>query len=434
MGGSAYGEFYGYARHLANDDATGWRTSAKVSLDARDNTEYGLLRTVVAPSWQSRVGASTGGSTTTLREGLTIASNNAGSAGTSLSTAGALRETQINVVAYVQLGGFTMGRLPSMAAPSFGPTSNIGYEGADNRYEMNAMAYTASMGNGISATVGIEDGTSGNRDGIYSVQGTHKNAAATYTVDAATGAYTAVAAVGGPVVNYGASQIPDAVAKFAIDQAWGSAYVSGILHQINKDTYLYTNSGTDLGYGVQGGAKINLPMLSAGDYLFANAVYASGFNQLVWANLTGDRNSQNTNSISVGKVGASLNDMVLDTGTGQTWNAKSYGVSGEFGHYFTPTLVGFVGASWAKIDWDGAARVAAGSATSAVINPTWLSRVNVGFQWQPVKGFKVQPEVSWLHISANAASNSVTGASATEGAAAKTDNAYIGRIRVTRDF
>jgi Porin subfamily len=409
VGGSFYSEVYANQRFKANNDLSGWNTKAGVSLDARDNTEYGLLRTVVAPSWQSRVGTSTGGSTTTIREGLTIAPNYGGVA---VSTAGALRETQINVVAYVQFGGFTMGRLASLASPSFAPTSNIGYEANDARYQMNTLAYTASLGNGITASVGIEDGTSGNRDGILTVA---SNAVATTQV------------------NYGAVQVPDAFGKIAVDQSWGSLNLAGIVHQINYDTYQFPNSGTDMGYGVQGAAKINLPMLSAGDYLFANLVYASGFNQLVWANLTGDRNSGDTSSVGIGRVGGTLNDVVLESSTGRSWQAKSYGGAAEFGHYFTPTVVGFVGASYAKIDWDSSARLASAAslAAASVVNPSSLTRVNVGVQWQPVKNFKIQPEVTYLHIAATTASNAgIT----TEGAAKKTENQFISRIRMTRDF
>ena len=421
VGGNVWFEYIGNQRFTAANDASGWRTQVKVNLDARTNTEYGLLRTVVSPRFNSRIGASTEASGSAAREGLAYDGTNTG---------GAQKQTQVNTVGYIQLGGLTVGRLGSFFGSSFYGASNVGYEGTDVRDEVDQVAYTVALGNGMTLTAAVEEGSRSNRDGVFSMANGAAYVAAVPAYVSATGVGVSATAATGVAVNYGGVQIPDLVAKFAVDQAWGKIELSGMAHSINYSTYQYTSASTEWGFGGQLAAKINLPMIGSGDYLFLNGIYASGINQLVWRNVTGDRNSQDTKGLGIGRVAVGMNDVVVDTTTGSTYQAKSYGFAGEFGHYFTPSVMAFVGGDYAKLDWAAAARGTAGT-TNTSIDPLSWYRVNAGVVWSPIKDFKIVPEVTYMHVSVATATNA---AASTEGSAKKNESAWAGRVRVTRDF
>ena len=111
----------------SNEDvSTNFRARAYVRMDARTQTEYGLLKTYF-DLW--------------FTSDTTIFNN----------TGVEIRD------AYVQLGGFTFGRTGSFSDHWTGENwgSQIG-QGLDDR--ATVLAYTAAFGNGLSATIALEDG------------------------------------------------------------------------------------------------------------------------------------------------------------------------------------------------------------------------------------------------------------------------------------
>jgi hypothetical protein len=387
VGGNVYFEGMYSQPFTKAQDQLGYRTQMRVTLDARTNTEYGLLRTVVDPRFNKRTGLEQSGSQ--AREGNAADGSN---------TNGTSKQVMINTTAFIQLGGLTVGRLGSFANPQFGSNDLIGPVGVDARDEVNTVAYTMALGNGITVTGAVEDSTDSNRDGVYASGGT---------------------------VTYGGNRIPDAVLALKVDQSWGSANIAAMSHAIN---YSSNQFGVEYGYGVTAGVKINLPMIAAGDTLLLNGAYASGFNQFVWRNNTGDKTANNSNGFQFAggmyNTGT-INDVVVNVANGQTYQAKSYGGNAEFTHYFTPSVAAFLGGSYAKLNWDSAAQ----ALSNANINPTAVYTGYLGAIWSPVKGFKIVPEVHYSHISAKyqfAASGAEP--------AAKNLDAWGGRIQVRRDF
>ena len=382
--------------YTKSQDTIGTRVQGRITLDARTNTEYGLLRTVVDPRFNKRNGNEQ--SNSQAREG---------NAANGINTDGTLKQVHINPTAYIQLGGLTVGRLGSFFGPQFGSNDLPGPVGIDARDEVNQVAYTASLGNGITITGALEDSTDSSRDGIGS-----------YNVAVGAGAYA-----GG--VTYGGSRIPDAVLALKIDQSWGSANLAASSHAINYNSNQF---GVEYGYAVTGGVKVNLPMIAAGDTLLLNVVYASGFNQAVWRNSVGDvaANSTNRFAYAPGMYGTgSVNDAVVNVANGQTYQSKSMGGVAEFTHYFTPTVAAFVGGSYAKLDWDSAAQ----ALNTVNQNPTSVYTAYVGAIWSPVKGFKIVPEVTYAKVTGKYAMP----ASGAE-PSSKSLDAWQGRIQIRRDF
>jgi Porin subfamily len=391
IGATVFGEYAQGTRYTKKDAASGWYMRVRPELDFRTNTEYGLLRTMLMPSFNYRTGGGGEPSSSANNQGLNVQ--------------GALNEnykkqTQVNVEGWVQLGGFLAGRTFSMFSP-VGPTSNIGLDGRDQRDQTNMFAYTMSFGNGVTATVAAEDGASQARDGVLSTNGS---------------------AVG--TVTYGGANVPDFVANLMVDQSWGKVVASGAVHQI---AYSSNQFSTDYGYAGQVAAKINLPMLANGDYFYLSGIYTNGANGYSLRNTAGDRASNGTADFGIGQVSASMNDVVVNTANGQTSKATVMGGSAEFGHYFTPSVMVYAGGSYEKLSWASSAK--SWDSTGKIINPGSIYRLDAGFQWTPIKGFVVWPEVEYSKVNLKTAVSNTTG----EPAKKSQDN-WTGRIQVKRFF
>ncbi|MEA2979504.1 MAG: hypothetical protein QOF09_1327, partial [Alphaproteobacteria bacterium] len=177
-------------------------------------------------------------------------------------------------------------------------------------------AYTAQLGNGVSASLSFEEprrqvvtnasvyaGTFGTQVGVAVSSGTFTSSVTLFNtvINPTQNVYTVGAL---PLQDELKVVMPDIVANLRIDQAWGSAQVMGALHQIGGGYYgntLGANStllgecngkfgqesltqGTTcaghpdnkFGYAVGAGIKINFPMIGPGDYLQAQVNYTLG--------------------------------------------------------------------------------------------------------------------------------------------------------------
>ncbi|MBO0345015.1 porin [Roseibium sp. CAU 1637] len=151
------------------------------------------------------------------------------------AAAGAEGAANVNK-AFIQWGGFTFGYATSFFDYFTGQTF-VGIVDRDySDQTTNLIAYTAAFGNGFSATLSVEEG--GFRE----------------------------------VGTYDGQRYPDLVAALEVSQGWGGAKLAGALHHVNM-------TGTpdeDMGYAIQGGVVINLPMLTSGSNIAFQAAYADG--------------------------------------------------------------------------------------------------------------------------------------------------------------
>ena len=125
--------------------------------------------------------------------------------------------------------------------------------------QVNTFAYTASFGSGFTATVAIEDKT-----------------------DRAIGAFwTAWSTQSASLVGRLADQeLPNVVAALRVDQAWGAAQISAAVQDNEGDDLVVDLVGEapDLGWAVQAGVQINLPVAVEGSYVWLQATYNEGAN------------------------------------------------------------------------------------------------------------------------------------------------------------
>ena len=254
------------------------RTRAYVRLDARDSTEYGLLRTFVSVYYEK-------------------------SLGNTQSTSGTVESDS----AFIQFGGLTAGRYVNLLATDeygFGGASLIGgFKTATlgvNAPTQGAM-YTFSMGNGVTFSAGIEDST-------------------------VTRMYpTAAAAQAG-------QSVPDVVAKLKVSQAWGDAWVGGATHQLRADN---AANDTEYGYAIVGGVKVNLPMLAAGSNFAVMGAYADG--AIAYA---GQSQYGNGTAISTVQIGGTRFRPVDFQTDDPSKTSKAWYVGAQLSHFFAPTVSG----------------------------------------------------------------------------------------------
>jgi hypothetical protein len=211
-----------------------WRYKGTITVDARNQTEYGTVRSYVA------VGNS---------------SNNNGDNPTGSFYANRW---------FIQWAGFTFGHATSfydfysIGGNQFGFVTGSSDSG-DGGWDV--VAYTAQFGNGLSASVSAE------------VQ------RRTRIINANTFTVTPVGSstVG---LGYEGHDVPDLVGNIRIDQAWGSAQLMGALHNVGGTYYGTTETtghpGDKLGFAVGAGIKLNAPMIGPGDYLQAEVDYTQG--------------------------------------------------------------------------------------------------------------------------------------------------------------
>src|SRR5262245_50348411 len=181
-----------------------FRARTVISLDVRTQTEYGTVR----------------------------AYNRFGFTASSTDTATGVLYTER---AFIQIAGFTFGKTQSYfdfvgGAVCYG----CGYGGHLSQYGAGGtlvFAYSATLGNGFTATIAAEDGTQRRtaiRDASTDAQNVlvlGANPPPTLIQDAGS--------IGGVFIgDYAAHSVPDIVGSLRVDQAWGSAQISAAAHQL----------------------------------------------------------------------------------------------------------------------------------------------------------------------------------------------------------
>jgi hypothetical protein len=328
------GPFAGNANNRGTNNTT-WRSRGYLTADARNQTEYGTVRSYIA------VGVNT----------------NSVGADNSSNTFSSNR-------AFIQWAGFTFGLAQSFfdfysvpATSYWGdyPASDTGDPG------WQVAAYTAQFGNGLSATISAEQRRDTQIVGSQTITAT----ATTF----AGGGSIAPGSTGFPNGGYGGFNVPDIVGNLRVDQAWGSAQIMGALHEVNGQYYGGATSGgnsiaaggpdTKWGFAVGGGLKLNAPMIGRGDYLQAQVNYAQGASRYVvftpsfnYGFAEGQNQSFGVLSDAVygGTSPANGTDLNLTT---------AWGVNAAYEHFWSP--------AWKTSVYGGYAQISYGSQANALL-------------------------------------------------------------------
>ncbi|MGO4573908.1 porin [Microvirga sp. 2TAF3] len=369
---------YLYAEPLTRrDDAIGFRARGRVQLDARTATAYGLLRSVVRME-------------ITRSSGAPFGSVNSAGIGT-ISTNPEIAQ------AFIQFGGLTAGRVTTFFDNGDLPTEHFGTLRFSDAPDVALLAYTFTFGNGFSATLSIEDGLERRDNGFPDVGG-----------PAAT------------ALRYGGQRAPDLVANLKYDGTWGSAQLSGAVHQIRSanlvtpfGTTFATFPDTEYGFAVQGNVGVNLPMIAPGDALWLNAAYANG----ALGYITGG----STDGLSAGILNVLLADAYVNPISGSISMGRGWSVAGGLRHFWAPTVRQSVFGSYARFDYTAAADL-----VGLTDFNEW--RVGTNVIWQPVSGLEFGAEVIYVRLDPRSR------VALPDGSSIGSDSAWEGRLRVQRDF
>ena len=318
---------------------------ADLQIDARTNTEMGLLRSFI----EVELNAKSAGNGTT----------NSGTAVTTLDKA------------FIQFGGLTAGRATSFFDFWTGETYGSVFEPAHSDTNINLLGYTFAFGNGITASLAIEDPSSGNAGRRHGT---------TAYID----------------TSYAGVKYPDLVANVNITQAWGSAQLMAALHDDYTSVASATYDGDKWGWAIGGGVKVNLPMLGAGDQFALQAAYSKGAIDYVAPDWT-PANAFDFYTIVPG--GWSINQ------------TSAWSVAAGLTHNWTKTVSTSLEASYAKFDMP-----------DTDVRDFAQIDVQGNVVWKPVSGLSIGAEVEYRKVDYSS-SNPL-----------KDTDAVVGLIRVQRDF
>ena len=434
------------------------RSRMALTFDTRTATEYGVVRTFgQADSQFTTLGGSTF-NPNSINGSAPVGGNQL------LDTPGGGYVSVENL--FIQFAGFTFGKSASAyASPWQGfPGNNssflMGGQSNDNT-GTNNIQYTAQFGNGVSASIGLDDPTVWERTAVY-------NLALPLNATLNTGnAYAGVHA-------------PDVVGNIRVDQAWGLFQISGAAHEVSGSYNLLNTVGvpagatglagaaptalseisghpdTKWGGAVQGALQIkNLPT-GAGDDIKVDASYAKGATKYIistsaaspsFAMFGGTGNPAAYQSIGFGATTDAVYLPGLAGGDGSLHLTESYGVRGAFNHNWDPYWSTSLYGSYSAVRYDGTAKASIcanyttpGKAVSAdyVCNPDFnVSQLGTVTRWTPVKGLTLSAEVQWFHLDQKFQGTAVLGPSAPKPATRyefKDQDTVFLQLRAQRNF
>jgi hypothetical protein len=321
----------------SNDNYMQWRARGHVILDARQNTAYGTLRAYF-------VG------------GVSYATTAAGGVGVQ-APAGANTGASMDR-AFIEFAGFTAGFTESFF--SFGGAYSIVASGSLSWDWLPLIAYTAQLGNGVTATVSIQDGAA-----------MRSNMAGN--------------------VTYGGDNAPDIVGNVRVTQAWGSAQVMGALHQLKDNAGSVPSSSW--GYAVGAGIEVKTPQTGNPNNSFLlQGVWSKGA-----VEYTGLASSPVTTAAGLGFVTGASGAVagILDAaGIGTTLHkTTAWSAYGGYRHYWTPALRTGFAAGYTDIGYDAAA-----NALSPVLNDARLWQGFVSTIWSPVSGLDLSLDLVYSNV------------------------------------
>jgi hypothetical protein len=396
------------------------RSRFALTVDTRTATEYGVVRTFAQADFQQDT-AGQGASANP-----TALNSNLGSNTTGFLQGPGTGYTAVEYL-FLQFAGFTFGKSSSAySTPWNGFPGNISsylIGGNDTVTGVNNIQYTAQFGNGVSASIGLDDPSAYNRTSIANLS-------------------IPVGALGAESNAYGGVNMPDIVGNVRVDQAWGLFQISGAVHEVNGSYNTLAGSGfpapaalspadtvastaasalsghpeTKYGGSVMAALNIKNIPTGPGDDIKIDATWAKGDTK----NVIGTAAAVPGNFAMVGGTAGqfgSAGTVAFGTNTDGVYTAAdgmhlttAYGVRGAFNHnwdpYWSSSLFG--GMAWVRYDSTAqtdycaayAATVAHTATNVYTCNPNYtLSMLGASTRWTPVKNMTFTLEGIWTHLS-----------------------------------
>jgi hypothetical protein len=394
------------------------RSRMGLTVDTRTATEYGVVRTFAFGGFQFN-NFSTSNPTVLGAPASTLA----GLSGSLLNSPGG-GYVEVEFV-FLQFAGFTFGKSASAyATPWHGYPGNNGaflIGGHDTVTGVDNIQYSAQFGNGVSATVGLDDPTVFNRTPLYNLA-------------------LGVGANGFGTNAYGGWHMPDVVGNIRIDQTWGLFQISGAVHEVDgsynllgagaipltgatavTDSILSGHPETKYGGSVM--AALNIKNIPTGenDDIKMDASRAKGDTKNVistsaaspsFAMLGGVPGQFGPdNSYGFGATSDGVYLPVAFGGDGAIHLTESFGFRAGFNHNWDAYWSsGFFGAAgWVRYDGTAKAEYCAafgashpGMSVTYTCDPNFnAGMVGMVTRWTPIKNLTFSGEVLWFRLHQN---------------------------------
>jgi hypothetical protein len=408
------------------------RSRFALQVDTRTATEYGVVRTYGQADFQfNNYGTSNPSAST-----FTVNSLPSGLSGSTLDNVGG-GYVAVEYL-FIQFAGFTFGKSSSAySTPWNGFPGNISsflIGGNNTDTGVNNIQYTAQFGNGVSASIGLDDPSVYNRTSVLNLA-------------------VAGSATGAGAFAYGGTHAPDVVGNIRVDQAWGLFQISAAAHEVdasyndlsaggapNNLSVLSGHPDTKWGGSVMAALNIkNLPT-GPGDDIKVDASWAKGDLKNILGTSAASPSvamfggsSAAFGSLGIGQVSDAVylphglaaggSGLAGAGGTGDLKLTEGWGVRGAFNHNWDPYWSSSLFGGLAVVHYDGSATditsakgqwcasymaanklgtpvaptAAAGAGFSC--NPDYaISTLGVITRWTPVKNLTFSGEVGWFHL------------------------------------
>ncbi|WP_283807298.1 porin, partial [Bradyrhizobium lablabi] len=297
--------------------------------------------------------------------------------------------------------------------------------GPDYVTGVNNIQYTAQFGNGVSATIGLDDPTVFSRTSVLNL-----GVGATPAAPVFQAVGIQATAVGANA--YGGTHVPDIVGNVRVDQAWGLFQIAGALHNVTA-SYNSVNVGgapnafseisghpeDKWGGAVTAALQIKNIPTGAGDDLKFDATYAKGMTKAVvstsgaspsFAMFGGTGRAGAYQSIGFGQTSDAVFLPGFLTGglTGDLKLTEAWGIRGAYNHNWDPYWSTSLWGSYGQVHYNGDALdilSAKGQfcasfnfgktlSTDYSCNPDFnFAQVGVVTRWTPVKNLTFSAEV-----------------------------------------
>ena len=393
LGGRLRAEFFYSSRFTSENDITGFAALGQIAFDARTATSYGDLRTVVRVQLANVSGAGFGAQPVPYA----LLGN-----ATTATGADFVNRAYTSVsldAAFIQFAGFTAGRTQSFFEFYANDLSWYGVSGSDHG-PTNLFAYTATFGD-FSATLSIEDPVQRRQIVLGNaglVQPPLKPSTTEYSY-------------------YGGARMPDIVANLRVEQGWGSAQISGAVHEVIYSQIVGATNpfyGADYGYAVNAGVKVNLPFITEGDTVTFQGTYGKGATNYAVGGYCGQGS---VNSCTTNVTFIPTTDAVV-TLAGGARLTEAFGLVGAYLHSWSPTIRQGIFGSYSQVNYD----------SSLNLYNSEITTIGSNLIWSPVKDLDIGAELQWNAFRTGANILAVAPGSK------QTEDQYVSRIRIQRDF
>jgi hypothetical protein len=429
-GSLTWGPFAGNANNRTTNNLV-MRARGYITADAREQTAYGTARGYIA------VGINT------TDVGLNTAGN----------------QFSANR-AFVQFAGITAGLSQSFYDYYSVPAAsyNGDYAASDTGDPgWWVFGYTAQLGNGLSASLSLEErrttqiidqnglnftsansifagGTSGSIvAGSYfnTLSGSQDPSTSTLFVTGGASLFPGNGA-------YGGQQVGDIVGNLRLDQAWGGAQIMGALHEVNASNYSTATGSNPIsgfcggggaggvatgncvghpndkfGWAAGAGLRLNFPMIGEGDYLQAQVNYTEGAARYVFFTPNSNWGKVDGSNLAYGVLSDCVYGGTIGTASTTGCNlTTAWGFNASYEHHWSPAWQTSVYGGWDAVSYNAQANAmlcsAAGFGNSAagsgaVANPGCNNNWSAWFvgsrtQWNVSKTFYMGVDVMYMDL------------------------------------